>query len=228
MENETKEADKTENLNLLSLLNRFTSKEDNREWLKSPFNAGNRTIATNGDCLLSVPLQEGFIDRSERIKHIYPIGHTINIPISVAILKQKLSEFPFVDCFDEIKIECDACDGSGLVDFVFYHNGTEYELREECPVCDGLGIKTQSKIPNGKKLDYDKFFRIGNCIFNVARIEDLIYIADFLSADYVNIVNQTAENKPTLFKIKNVEFLVMPTLLFSDDENLIAQSIDIS
>ena len=222
---EIKKLDETNNSNLfLLLLRKFTANNDKRYWMQNPFNVGNRTVATNGHCLLSTPLQQGFVDRSEKVKNVYPIKHTTNIQISVTELKQKLSEFPLLDCYDEIKIECDACNGLGMVEFEFYHNSETYQIEEQCPVCNGEGlIITQSKVPNGKKVfDYNKFFIIGNSAFHIERIEELIYVAEYLQSDTITIANQTEKNKPTLFLIKDVELLVAPTLC---DEQLITQMI---
>ena len=209
----------------LPLLKKFASNDDMREWMATPFNVGSRTVATKGYCLLSTPFQEGFTDRSEKTKTVYPMEHTINKTITVDELKQKLKEFPLIDCFDEIETKCDSCNGDGEVEFEFYHNSKTYEMEHDCPVCDGQGIiNTQSKTPNGKKeLDYNKFFQIGNCIFNVARVEELIYVADYLKSDVITIVNQTEKNRASLFAIKDVEMLVMPTMC--DDVRNVVQNI---
>jgi hypothetical protein len=45
--------------------------------METPFNVGNRTVSTNSYCLLSTPLQDGFEDRSERVKKVYPIEHNM-------------------------------------------------------------------------------------------------------------------------------------------------------
>ena len=211
----------------LKLLHKFCSNDILRSWTMKPFNVGNRTVATNGYCLLSTPLQDEFTDKSKNIKTVYPLEYNINKTILVVELKQKIKDFPLLDCYDEIKTKCDACNGDGEVEFEFYHSCKTYQIEHDCPVCDGQGtIITQSKTPNGKKeFDYTKFFKIGNSIFNVARIEELIYVADTLNADMINIVNQTEPNKPSLFVIKDVEMLLMPTKC--NDEQDIVQSVDI-
>lgn len=198
----------------LTLLNRFKSNDGRRDWMSKPFKVGDRTVSTNAYILISTPLQEGFEDLSKKTKGVYPMDFNLDTKILVSELKQKLNDFPKVDCFDEEEKECDACDGSGEVSFVFSYDCEDYETEEECPVCEGCGvIKKISKIPNGKKeLDYNKFFRIGNSVFNVARIEELLEVAEALDADEITLVNQTQPNKPSLFKIKEVEVLLMPTM----------------
>lgn len=198
----------------LTLLNRFKSNDDRRDWMSKPFNVGNRTVSTNAYILISTPLQKGFKDLSSKTKGVYPISFNLERKILVSELKQKLNDFPKVECYDEEEKECDACNGYGDVSFVFSHDCKDYESNQDCPVCDGSGvIKKVSKIPNGKKeLDYNKFFGIGNSVFNVARIEELLEVAETLKADEITLVNQTQPNKASLFKIKEVEVLLMPTI----------------
>lgn len=198
----------------ITLLNRFKSNDWRRDWMAKPFNVGNRTVSTNAYILISTPLQEGFEDLSNKTKGVYPMDFNLDTKILVSELKQKLNDFPKVDCFDEEEKECDACNGYGDVDFEFSHNGKDYESNQDCPVCDGSGVfNTVSKTPNGKKeLDYNKFFGIGNSVFNVARIEELLTVAETLEADEITLVNQTQPNKASLFKIKEVEVLLMPTM----------------
>lgn len=211
----------------LTLLNRFTNKNDfySRDWMAQPFNVGNKTVSTNAHILIATPLQEGFEDMSNKTKEVYPMPFILENKISVSELKQKLNDFPKVDCFDEEEKKCDACTGFGDVDFEFYHNGKNYESNQDCPVCDGSGVlNIVSKTPNGKKeLDYNKFFGIGNSVFNVARIEELLEVAEALDADEITLVNQTQPNKPSLFKIKEVEVLLMP--IMCNDVTSVVQNV---
>lgn len=131
-----------------------------------------------------------------------------------------------VDCFDEVKVECDACTGYGLATFEFNHNRKTYEKDWKCPVCDGEGeIDIKSDIPNGKKeRDGNKFFKIGKSVFSVARIEELVYVAEALQSKIITLVNQTKPDKPSLFIINDVELILMPAISY--DEQNIAQVID--
>ena len=197
----------------ITLLNKFKSNDGRSDWMNKPFNVGSKTVSTNAYILISTPLQEGFDDLSNKTKGVYPMGYIMDKKISVSELKEKINAFPKVDCFDKQEKECDACSGNGDVDFEFSHNGKYYESNQDCPVCDGSGVfNTVSKQPNGKKeLDYNKFFGIGNSVFNVLRIEELLEVAETLKSDEITLVNQTQANKASLFKIKEVEVLLMPT-----------------
>src|SRR5690554_3053709 len=94
------------NIVYLKLLNIFT--DDRRSELLIPFNVGNRTVATNGWALISVPKQEGFEDESKITEGVYPLDFIMDKKILVSELKQKLNDFPKVDCFDEEEEPCEA------------------------------------------------------------------------------------------------------------------------
>lgn len=209
----------------LDLLNKFKANDDRRDWISKPFNVGNKTVSTNAYILIATPLQKGFEDLPDKTKGVYPMDFILDKKILVSELRQKLNDFPKVDCFDEEEKECDACDGYGEVDYEFSHNGKNYEREEECPVCEGSGvIEKISKTPNGKKeLDYNKFFGIGNSVFNVARIKELLEVAETLNSDEIILVNQTQPNKASLFKVKEVEVLLMPTMC--NDLTNVAQNV---
>src|SRR5690554_7743679 len=82
----------------LTLLNRFKASDDRRDWMSKPFNVGNRTVSTNAYVLISTPLQKGFEDLSNKTKGVYPMDFNLETKISVPELKQKLNDFPKVDC----------------------------------------------------------------------------------------------------------------------------------
>ncbi len=209
----------------LSILNRIAIKNDMRDWMPVPFNANGKSMATNGYCLVATPTCGEFTNREDKIKSVYPLEQNQNKPIKLQEIKDKLALFPTVDCFDETEQECNACYGSGLVDFEFDYEIKSYELEGECPICEGEGTTLQtSKIPNGKKeLDYNKLFQIGLCAFNVERINELIFIAENIGVDEVFLVNQTLPHRPSVFLIGEVEFLVMSTL--NSDLDRVAQNI---
>jgi hypothetical protein len=198
-----------------TILNHFTSKEDEAiEWTTKPFSLGNYSAATDSTTLVVTPKIGDFIDMSGKVLPVIPIIN-MNVAISVKELKEKMSLIPFVDCYDDIEKdnECEACDGFGEVDYIFEYNGKTYEINEDCPICDGSGtIENKEKIPNGKKeYSTEQTIKIGVCHFYNYVLEKLIFVADVLEADTVNIISQTKSNCPCLFQIKEVEVLLMPT-----------------
>ncbi len=209
----------------LSILNRISAKNDIRVWMTEPFNAKGKSMSTNGYALVTTPVCGDFKNQEDMIKNVYPLEINMNKIISVKEIKDKLQLFPTVDCFDEIEQECNACYGSGLVDFEFDYGRKRYELEGECPVCEGERTTLQtSKTPNGKKeFDYNKLFQIGICSFNVERINELIFIVDKLGVNEIVLVNQTLPHRPSVFVIGDVELLIMSTL--NSDLDAVAQNI---
>ena len=207
----------------LSILNRISAKNDIRDLMKEPFNANGKSMATNGYALVATPICGDFQNREDKIKTVYPLAKNTNKAIKVQEIKDKLALFPTIDCFDETEQECNACHGSGLVDFEFDYERKRYELEGECPVCEGTTLQT-SKIPNGKKeLDYNKLFQIGLFAFNVERINEMIFIAEKIGVDEVVLVTQTLLHRPSVFFIGEVELLIMSTL--NSDLDAVAQNI---
>lgn len=203
----------------VSILEQICAKDDMREWMSRPFNASGKSMATNGYTLVATPMCGFFDSREDNVKSVYPFEKNIWKLIAIQEIKEKLALFPTVDCFDKEEQQCNACYGSGSVDFEFDYGSNTYHLDGECPVCEGEGITAQkSKIPNGKKeFDYTKLFQIGVCAFNVNRINELIYVAEQLQKDTVLLIHQTLPNKPTAFLIGEVELLLMPSVGLGDD-----------
>ena len=200
-----------------TILNHFTTKESelkHRLWLTKPFNIGSYSAATDGMTLVITPKIGDFTDMSEKVLSVIP-KINMNVSISVQELKEKMSLIPLVDCYDDIEKdnECEACDGIGTVDYLFEYNGKTYEINDDCPICGGSGtIENKEKIPNGKKEYSDEqTIKIGVCHFYNYVLEKLIFVADILDADTINIISQTKSNQPCLFNIKDVSVLLMPT-----------------
>ena len=209
----------------LSILNRIADKHDIRDWMTEPFNANGKSMATNGYTLAITPICGEFENREDKIKGVYPLERNKEKSIKIQEIKDRLSLFPTVDCFDETEQQCNACDGSGEVVFEFDYERERYELEGECPVCKGKGTILQTaKTPNGEKeLDCSKLFQIGLCAFNVERINELIYVAEQTGVDEVVLINQTLPHRPSLFLIGEVELLVVSTL--NSDLDAVAQNI---
>ena len=203
----------------LSIHSQFVSKDGMREWMKEPFNVGNKTISTNGWALISTPKIDEYEDKTDKVKTVYPMPKLFDKEITIEELKAKLKTVPLIDCYDEIEKECDACNGSGYVDFTFDYGLKEYELEGDCPVCDGNGIiESKSDKPNGKKeYDYSKYGRIGNSIFNLNRIEELILIAETMEENTIHILNQKDFN-PSLLQIGEIEIIMMPMVGIGESE----------
>ena len=218
----------------LEILNEFVSQDDLRPWMKSPFNAFDKTLATNGHVLIATPKISEYIDYTDSkdgyfntfstlvIKHIYPVVHNIEKYYEVTSLKKALAKCPMLEEYDSIIHKCNACNGDGVVDYEFIHNGKTHIIEEDCPICDGVGeIEKKSDKPNGK-LHYDerKLIKLNDSTFSVLRIAEIIFVANKLNRGVITLVYNIGNKQPCLFKIDDLEMLVMPT--YSDtDEHII-------
>lgn len=137
--------------------------------------------------------------------------------LSLELLTEAISAVPLVDDFD-IKTEegiCDACYGTGDVDFTFEHNFKDYELEGECPICEGTGKSIQKEeILNGKKvLDPEANIQILSSTFRIKYVLKLKEIAELLNEKHIYILHHLSNMGCTVFKIGEVNILLMPTFL---------------
>lgn len=112
---------------------------------------------------------------------------------------------------------CKACESTGQVEYEFEYDRRTYEELLDCPVCDGgHPIKTGEKV-----YPITVFFKIGNCFFSAKYISLLKEIADFEKASVIKLIHQTEELKYSLFRIGNIDIVLMPCSLSSEDFTII-------
>ena len=200
-----------------TLLKRYTRDCNLRPWMQEPFYCLDKTMSTNSQVALITPKIDGYEDYSDRTKFLLDIPRVLDININVPDIRNAINKVPLIDDYDtEIK-ECEDCEGNGLVDFIFIDSNCNEHIEEvPCPVCDGEG-DVSVKIPNGGKiLDENYAIKIKDSLFSARWVNELLYIAEVLRVDYVTLISQEDATKPSIFKIKNVEFLIMP-LVSSDN-----------
>lgn len=202
-----------------NLLKRYTSECNLRPWMQEPFSCMDKTMSTNSHVALIAPKIDSYDDHSDRTKFLLDIPRNLYIQIKVYDIMNAINKVPLVDDYDiEIK-ECKDCEGTGEVDFIFIDSNCNEHIEEViCPVCDGEG-DIEFKTPNGIKiLDEDYTIKIKDSLISARWVEELLYIAEYLKADYVTLVSQESSMKPSILKIEEVEFLIMP---FISSENII-------
>lgn len=198
----------------LEILNKFCSQNEFRPWMNHPFNAFGKTFATNGMVMIATPQISEYLDYADKIKNVYPIVHNMEKTYDVAALEAALAKCPTEDVFDSVIRKCNACNGDGVVDFEFTYNGKTYEIEEDCPVCDGEGeIETFSDIPNGEKRYKNKFIKINECGLSACRVADIVFVANKLKQANITLIYNLNQLSPCLFKIGDVEMLVMPNMI---------------
>jgi len=193
------------------ILEKFTDIESEyRPWMKRLFNFDNKTGSTNGHILVYCDRLGEFDDMSKNVSKIIPTENK-NSVIKISTIIDMVSLMPKVDCYDEIKANCDACNGSGEVEFEFNHSSKDYYVEAECPVCEGDGaIFTKSDKPNGKtETDSSFFIKIGECAFSAKNLNQIYGICKDLEVDEIKIISQSEFNQPTLFLIGDINVLLM-------------------
>jgi hypothetical protein len=204
------------------ILNLFVSEDKMRDWMLTPFVVGNKVIATNGWALVAFDKSKidcsslRILDKS-KLNGTYPLEENINSHNTVDFLKECFLKVPLVDDY------CNECKGSGEVTFIYEDSKLkDHKIDGECPICDGFGVCEQEiENPNGKKVpDIDAKCVIGNCLFFTNKVELIIKVADLLKEKYYSHINQTLESRANLFRVGEVEILLMPIMSngnFHDD-----------
>ncbi len=192
-----------------------------REWSNAPFSIAHRTMATDGHALVYFdkklsPQKELQPEHSEKVVAIikpHNCSHIISVhPISEAIEKNRTE-----DGYDEVgeDVDCPACDGCGAVEWEFEWKGVTHTTDRECPVCEGEGLESSKQhIPNGKKIlpeiDGWNTIRIGLSIFGLRQLDRVLETAKLLNTETIELVCQEEKYKCSIFKVGEVEVLVMP------------------
>lgn len=197
------------------LLQMFVGDADCADWIQEPFKLSNKVAASDRISLIALPGNGfEFPDRTEKCKAIYPLECNCNIPVSVQSLRGMVDEVPMVDCFDETKEKCSACNGECEVEYEFSHGGIDYEVSSECPVCDGEGGEVSiSAVPNGKKkLNEEVMLTIEGALFNIIQVNRLADTAEKLGLDDISLVHKRASTNAYLFQLGEADLLMMPCI----------------
>lgn len=204
------------------ILQLFVSKEDFREWMKTPFLVGNKAVATDAHFLVAVPEWNGNYEQSNKAASAYPMFVDFRKEYSIEQFKDAIAQVPLVDGFDEeIKVdECDECNGEGEVEFEYYANGKYYYHDADCPVCEGEGqTEVTKQIPNGTKVpDSTKQIRIRLGCFSIEAVQRLIKVAELLNEKTVTLVNQKGNNSAAMFHVGQCEVLLMPLMNHGEEQ----------
>lgn len=198
------------------ILNLFVAKDDVRPQFKQPFCYEDRAVAT--DAYTMVFFDKGKVEDLEpydgaiRVFDCVPIENT-RLKITKDELNAALASSPKVDevRIEERKTECEACEGSGQVNFEFDYNLKTYELEGECPLCEGYcEILAEVRVPTGGKVpDYEKSFRLRGKTYRSAYFKRIIDVVNMTGADYIDMLN--INDKPysaTLFEVSDVKILI--------------------
>jgi len=191
-------------------------------WSDTPFFYEGFMYVTDGNSALRIKSNllddlPAFQNAGEKLKEIFSLPKNISFSILSATIGSYLAGVEQEDVTK--KTDCKACESTGHVEYEFEYNCRTYEELLDCPVCDGDGYHS---IKTGEKAyPITVYFKVGNCFFSAKYISFLKEIADFEGVSIINLIHQTEELKPSLFKIGSIELILMPCSLSSADFTII-------
>jgi len=210
------------------ILKSFCSHDQYREWMTKPFKIGDKVHSTDAYFLLSIDSDkiktEDEISELEakKLNGVLITETNKNLTINVDEVKVIFKKAPQEDCYDfkGKNVECDECDGSGEVEWEYKNHTHEHD----CPICDGQGkTSLAKKIKNGEtRAEAHLCIDIGDSRFFVNKIQRLLNVAHKLGEEEITLIYQAEDVKGSLFKIKDLEILVMPCT--SDDLKYVVAS----
>ena len=117
-------------------------------------------------------------------------------------------------------VECEECDGSGEVTYMYESkNGRDYYREYDCPICEGSGvIEGKESIPT-TRLYSKTSATIKNSSLSAGQLARIVVTAEILESDTIELVHLPEEwLSPVIFKIKELRVLQMP-LAKAHDKN---------
>lgn len=192
------------------ILSLFTSNDSLREWMRKPFTIENMAISTNAfqlcffDKSLATDINECVENKKANVLSIIPKTRDKNFVIILDNLQSQIMKVPLIKDSEE----CEACGGEGEVSYEFEFGMRIYTKEGDCPICEGLGRIEKS----GEEMVFDKqrSGKILNSNFTIESLLLLLKVAKTLDTNAIKLVYQEEANKASVFKIQDVEILVMP------------------
>lgn len=207
------------------ILKMFCSEDEtHRVWMNKPFQYQNKAIATDAHVMVIMGLElvsdlpPATEDTPKSIDSLINLEKNLNFEIPLDILKEGLMKFDFAP---ELKqsgkyINCKECDGEGEVEWEY----ESYRSDFDCPVCDGSGYSSEPITYHTGNFDLAKYqkAKIIDCALDPIYLLLLYKTALILGEEKITLISQVAHNKSNLFRIGNIEALVMPLLTEKDEE----------
>lgn len=192
----------------------FTEKvlDDRPSFCYQPFYRDGFVIATDMAILVRVPYDslQGVYDKSEQPKRIPDFPNpNCDFELPLATIVKTIKSIPEVE---EVRVhgidaECDECEGSGTVEWVYADSdGEEHRKDFDCPICDGRG-----KVKTKKYLREWRCISINSTILSVRTLMKLAKAMDVAGFDTVNVKNPPTGCTPALMHLgDNIQVIIMP------------------
>lgn len=203
----------------LTILAMFTSHDEEnvgsqKGFMLNPFTIDDKVFATDGIIMVMFDKRLTFdIDGLRRMKpesvlQAIPSERNNNFSIKTAVLQEAINKSPIEDdtSFVNIKTRCHTCQGAD----------------KKCEDCEGTGtLIDEVEILNGNKrfsLGYHVIIKSSS--FSVMIFNKVMQVAKILNAEEIVLTHQTENNRASIFKIGEVELMVMPTM-YCDDNSIL-------
>lgn len=195
--------------NETKILNLFVGNDKYRPALNQAFKQGDMVCATDAITLITIPISLigfNYPDQDKPdVSSVLNIRKECHEIIELSWLKELYHNVPMINK----TYKCEACDGTGLVDYEFYFDGTTYTEEEYCPICRGNGHlgETGEMI---KDPQYSIYIH-GNP-FKSGRVLKMINLMELLGITSCVLVSNPS-SEPNLFRFENgINVILMPSL----------------
>ncbi len=204
------------------ILDIFTYKEtvNLKDWGRLPFVIDETAYASDFNSMVFFNKENCSEYETLKVNVLGVIPKEINqsFKIKVSELKEAFVKIPLIEGYETKgeDVECNDCNGHGVVDWEYKNHTKEFD----CPVCDGDGKSfIAPRIKNGI-FEHERgyFVHILNTRFASKYLKKLINVCEILGETEIELINQTEKSKANLFKIKDVQIVLMP-VMFDESDN---------
>lgn len=203
----------------------FVSKDDYRPEFMQPFKRNGVYYATDAYSAMILPETVADLGYEEQLKpdieKVIPKEETMNVEIKISELKDKM----ILELIDEEieygkNVKCPECEGEGTVEAEYDGKEKTWEIEVDCPKCDGCGNSEETyKRKTGKQVPNPiSKYRLLDVGYQYTQLGRLIAAAELLGADTI-VKTFGTRTSPSLFKVGEAKFLVMPSLMNDEDVN---------
>lgn len=194
--------------NETKILNLFVGNDKYRPALNQAFKQGDMVCATDAITLITIPisligLRYPYQDKPD-VSSVLNIRKECHEIIELSWLKELYDDVPMIN----ETYKCEACAGTGMVDYEFCFDDIIYTEEEECPVCRGNGHlgETGEMI---KDPQYD--INIHGNPFKSGRVLKMINLMKLIDITSCVLVSNPSSG-PNLFRFENgINVILMPS-----------------
>lgn len=154
------------------------------------------------------------------------LGTPYNTIVTLKSIKDALAKLPMVEEEEIEDVECEECDGSGMVKCEYHDNhGSTHEITADCPICFGSGYVEGEPKKTGKMVvDFSTPIKLGEAYFMGCRLDFLAQAMELLGLERLTMTHHggygIGNGKACELQADGVRFLLAP-MLVGDIHNVI-------